>query len=50
MTDELFNEHIDFIAEQAQLDPCTGSNPCATTPADLKTILECAMDGKPLTI
>ncbi len=50
VTDELFNEHIDFIAEQAQLDPCTGSNPRATTPADLKTILECAMDGKPLTI
>ncbi len=50
VTDELFNEHIDFIAEQAQLDPCTGSNPRATTPADLETILECAMDGKPLTI
>jgi len=50
VTDELFNEHIDFIAEQAQLDPCTGSNPRATTPADLKAILVCAMDGKPLTL
>ncbi|MFR1760337.1 MAG: iron-containing alcohol dehydrogenase, partial [Christensenellaceae bacterium] len=50
VTDELFNAHIDFIAEQAQLDPCTGSNPRATTPADLKAILVCAMDGKPLTI
>ena len=45
VTDELFNEHIDFIAEQAQLDPCTGANPRKTTPADLKKILECAMDG-----
>ena len=50
VTDELFNAHIDVIAEQAQLDPCTGSNPRATTPADLKAILVCAMDGKPLTI
>ncbi len=50
VTEALFNDHIDFIAEQAQLDPCTGSNPRATTPADLKTILVCAMDGKPLTI
>ncbi len=50
VTDELFNAHIDFIAEQAQLDPCTGSNPRATTPADLKAILVCAMDGKPLTL
>jgi alcohol dehydrogenase class IV len=45
VTDELFSAHIDFIAEQAQLDPCTGSNPRATTPADLKKILECALNG-----
>lgn len=48
VTDELFNAHIDFIAEQAQLDPCTGANPRKTTPADLKKILECALDGTPL--
>lgn len=48
VTDELFNAHIDFIAEQAQLDPCTGANPRATTPADLKRILECALNGTPI--
>jgi alcohol dehydrogenase class IV len=48
VTDELFSAHIDFIAEQAQLDPCTGANPRKTTPADLKKILECALDGTPL--
>jgi alcohol dehydrogenase class IV len=46
VTEELFNRHLDFIAEQAQLDPCTGANPRATTPADLKNILICAYDGK----
>lgn len=49
VTDELFNQHIDFISEQAQLDPCTGANPRKTTPADLKKILQCALDGSPLT-
>jgi alcohol dehydrogenase class IV len=48
VTDELFNAHIDFIAEQAQLDPCTGANPRKTTPADLKKILQCALDGTPI--
>jgi alcohol dehydrogenase class IV len=49
VTDELFNEHIDFISEQAQLDPCTGANPRSTTPAELKKILECALVGNPIT-
>lgn len=48
VTDELFNEHIDFISEQAQLDPCTGANPRGTTPGELKKILQCALDGTPL--
>lgn len=48
VTDELFNANIDFIAEQAQLDPCTGANPRATTAADLKKILQCALDGEPV--
>lgn len=48
VTDELFNAHIDFIAEQAQLDPCTGANPRATTPAELKKILTCALNGTPV--
>lgn len=49
VTDELFNAHIDFIAEQAVLDPCTGSNPRPATAADLKKILEAALDGKAIT-
>jgi len=49
VTEELFRAHIDFIAEQAQADPCTGANPRPTTPADLKRILECALDNKPVT-
>ena len=49
VTDELFNKHLDFICEQAQLDPCTGANPRGTTPAELKKILECALVGNPIT-
>lgn len=49
VTDELFDAHIDFIAQQAQLDPCTGANPRPTTPEMLKKILTCALDGKPVT-
>ena len=48
VTDELFNAHIDFIVEQAQLDPCTGANPRPTTPAELKKILICALNGTPV--
>lgn len=48
VTDELFNEHIDFIAEQAQLDPCTGANPRKTTPEIMKKILVCALNGTPV--
>lgn len=49
VTDELFNAHIDFIAAQAELDPCTGANPRKATAADLKKILVCALDGTPVT-
>jgi Alcohol dehydrogenase, class IV len=48
VTDALFDAHIDFIAEQAQLDPCTGANPRPTTPEILKKILVCALDGTPV--
>lgn len=48
VTDELFNAHIDFICEQAVLDPCTGANPRKTTAADMKKILVAALDGKAL--
>lgn len=45
VTEELFKSNVDFIAENAAGDPCTGSNPRQTTAADLKKILECAMYG-----
>lgn len=50
VTDELFNAHIDFIAQQAVLDPCTGANPRKATAEDLKKILEAALDGDYLTL
>lgn len=50
VTDELFNAHIDFIAQQAVLDPCTGANPRKATADDLKKILEAALDGDYLTL
>lgn len=46
VTEELFKENIDFIAENAVLDPCTGSNPRKASAEELKKILECAMYGK----
>ncbi|MEG1479903.1 MAG: iron-containing alcohol dehydrogenase [Kiritimatiellia bacterium] len=45
VSDELFNTHIDFIAKQAKMDPCTGCNPRKTTAADIKKILVCAFNG-----
>lgn len=48
VTDELFNKNIDFISKQAELDPCTGSNPRKATAEDLKKILQCVLDGTPL--
>lgn len=41
-------EHIDFIAENAQKDPCTGSNPREASVEELKKILECAYYGTPV--
>lgn len=46
VTDEKFNSTIDFVAQQAFGDPCTGSNPRQTSPEDLKKILICCLDGK----
>jgi len=44
--EELFRSTVDFIAENAVLDPCTGSNPRKCTADDLKKIIECAYYGK----
>ncbi len=46
VTEEKFNQSIDFVAEQAFKDPCTGSNPRATSPEDLKKILQCCLRGE----
>ncbi|HEX2946285.1 MAG TPA: iron-containing alcohol dehydrogenase [Clostridia bacterium] len=43
--EETFISLVDFIAENAFNDPCTGSNPRQTSASDLKKVLECAMYG-----
>jgi len=43
-----FNMHKEYISEQAFLDPCTESNPRATTKEDLLRLLECAYEGDPV--
>lgn len=48
VSEATFESTIDFIAEQAEKDPCTGSNPRQATAADLKHILESAMYGEPV--
>lgn len=47
---EVFDEHLDFIAKQAVLDPCTGSNPRKTGEEDMRKILTAAYDGTPAAI
>jgi alcohol dehydrogenase class IV len=46
VAEEVFTSNVDFIAENACMDPCTGSNPREAKTADLKRILECAMYGQ----
>ena len=45
----LFKSTLDFVAENAIKDPCTGSNPRVPTVEDLKKILECAYYGMDVT-
>ena len=45
----LFDEAVDYICENAATDPCTGSNPRAVTPDDLKKIMRCAFRGEDVT-
>lgn len=42
---EVFDEHLDFIAKNAVLDPCTGANPRKTEAEDIRKILLAAYDG-----
>lgn len=44
--EELFKSTLDYIAENAVLDPCTVSNPRSTSKEEMKDILECAYYGK----
>lgn len=46
VTEEQFKSTVDYIAENAVLDPCTASNPRKTSVEDMKKILECAFYGK----
>ncbi|HEY8462657.1 MAG TPA: iron-containing alcohol dehydrogenase [Bacillota bacterium] len=41
-----FMEKVDYIAENAQKDPCTDCNPRLTSENELKKILECAYYGR----
>ena len=49
MDESLFKSTVDFVAENAIKDPCTGSNPRVPTVEDLKKILECAYYGVDVT-
>ena len=49
VTEEQFGETVDFVAENAVLDPCTASNPREAKKEDLIKILECAFYGNPVT-
>lgn len=45
VTEEKFNETVDFIAENAVLDPCTGSNPRETDVENMKKVFTCTYYG-----
>lgn len=48
--EKLFLDTLDFVAENAVLDPCTASNPRETSAEDLKEVLKAAYYGNPLII
>jgi len=48
--EKLFLDTLDFVAENAVLDPCTASNPRETSAQDLKEVLKAAYYGNPLII
>ena len=49
VSEEKFKETVDFIAENAVLDPCTGSNPRQTDVANMKKVLACTYYGEDVT-
>ncbi|KYH34604.1 aldehyde-alcohol dehydrogenase [Clostridium tepidiprofundi DSM 19306] len=46
ITEEQFNEKLDFIAENAVKDACTGSNPRKVTVDEMKKIFTCTFTGE----
>ena len=44
-----FDKKLDFICENAALDPCTASNPRPASAEDLKKVLSCAFIGEDVT-
>lgn len=49
VSQELFDAHVDEIAHNAVLDPCTGSNPRPIDEAAMKRVLCCAYTGEDVT-
>jgi len=49
VTEEQFKETADFIAQNAVLDPCTGSNPRETDVVNMKKVLTCTYYGMDVT-
>ena len=49
VSEELFKQHIDEIAANAVLDPCTGSNPRKIDAEGMKKVLTCAYYGEAVT-
>ena len=49
ISEEKFKDTLQFIAENAVLDPCTGSNPRETDVEMMKAILTCTYYGNDVT-
>ena len=49
VTEDKFKETADFIAKNAVLDPCTGSNPRETDVENMKKVLACTYYGEDVT-
>lgn len=49
VTEEKFKETAEFIAQNAVLDPCTGSNPRAIDVENMKKVLACTYYGEDVT-
>ncbi|GGF13439.1 NADPH-dependent butanol dehydrogenase [Halobacillus andaensis] len=49
VSEELFKEHVDKMAENAMEDPCTGTNPRETSVEEMKKLFEAAYYGQEVT-